>query len=785
MMTTEVLIVLSILILAVILFVSEKIRPDLVALMVMVALPLAGLISPAEALSGFSSPAVVTVWAVLILSAALARSGVASIIGSRLLRVAGSGEARLIAIIMVTVAVLSSFMNNIGATSLMLPVVVVIARRVGRPPAKLLMPLAFGGLLGGMITLIGTPPNILISDALLQAGLPPLKMFDFAPVGIIVTVAGVAYMTLIGRRILPSRDIAMEMKGGDRGDLGEVYSLKERLFVLRIPQETPLAGMTLAKMRLGSTLGINIIAILRPDHDQMAPGPDAVLRGGDRLVVLGQEAHLKELVGHHQLLYKGQGLTVDSLLAPDIQNAEVTLGPGSALIGSTLRESDFRRKLGLNVLGIWRGGEPRRTQLGDIELKADDVLMVQGPPGRVESLASEPDLSVSAAHEAEISALGERLFAVQIPAESALAGKTLGTSHLADAYGLSVLGVVRQGKTHLMPGPEELLLAGETLLVEGREESLRALQAQEDLEVEIQAQVDLASLERGDIGLSEVVLSPRTHLVGKTLRQVQFREKYGMNVLAIMRAGRTIRSNVGTLPLEFGDALLLFGHRRNLSLLATDPDYLVLEEGSQEPPRFEKAPIAAAIMALALVPVMLGWLPIAISLVIGVILMILTRCLTLEEAYQHIEWKAVFLIAGMLPLGIAMQTTGAASFLADSVVRSVGGLGPMAVMAALFVLTALASQAMPNPAVAVLLAPIAIDAASDLGVSPYPLLMAVAVSASAAFLSPVGHPANLLVMGPGGYSFRDFIRVGTPLMLVVLLVVVITIPYIWPFQVSP
>lgn len=784
-MTTEILIVLTILALAVILFVSEKVPPDLVALMVMVSLPLAGLITPAEALSGFSSPAVVTIWAVLILSAALARTGVASIIGSRLLSVAGAGEARLIAIIMLTVAVLSSFMNNIGATSLMLPVVVVIARRIGRAPSKLLMPLAFGGLLGGMMTLIGTPPNILVSDSLLQAGLAPLKMFDFAPVGIIVTAAGIAYMVLVGRRILPIRDIAKEMTGGDRGDLGEVYSLKERLFVVRIPQETPLAGMALADLRLGSTLGINIIAILRPDHDQMAPGPDAILRGGDRLVVLGQEAHLKELVGNHQLLYKGQGLTVDSLLAPDIQNAEVTLGPTSTLIGSTLGESDFRRKFGLNVLGIWRGGQAHRTQLGDFALKVDDVLMVQGPPGRVEALASEPDLSVSAAHEAEISALGERLFAVQIPADSALAGKTLGTSHLADAYGLSVLGIVRQGKTYLMPGPDEPLISGETLLVEGRQESLLALQAQEDLEVEVQAQVDLASLERGDIGLSEVVLSPRTLLAGKTLRKVQFREKYGMNVVAIMRAGRAIRSNVGTMPLQFGDALLLFGHRRNLSLLATDPDYLVLEEGSQESPRSGKAPIAVAIMALALVPVMLGWLSIAISLVVGVILMILTRCLTLEEAYQSIEWKAVFLIAGMLPLGIAMQSSGAASFLAENVVLSVGSLGPLAMMAALFILTALASQAIPNPAVAVLLAPIAIDAASDLGVSPHPLLMAVAVSASAAFLSPVGHPANLLVMGPGGYSFKDFMRVGTPLMLVVMVVAMLTIPFIWPFQVSP
>ncbi len=785
MMTTEISIVLAILILAVVLFISEKIRPDLIALIIMVALPLAGLVTPAEALSGFSSPAVVTVWAVLILSAALARAGVASMIGSRLLSIAGEGEARLVAIIMLTVAILSSFMNNIGATSLMLPVVVVIARRVGRAPSKLLMPLAFGGLLGGMTTLIGTPPNILVSDALRQAGMAPLKMFDFAPAGIIVTIVGIAYVVLIGRRILPSRDITKEMAGGDRSDLSAVYSLKERLFVLRIPAESHLDGMSLADLRIGSTLGINIIAVLRPDHDQMAPGPEAVLHGGDRLVVLGQETHVKELVGHHLLMYKGQGLTMESLLSPDFESAEVRLGAGSTFVGTTLRESDFRRKFGLNVLAIGRGGRIHRTQLGDIELSQQDMLLVQGPPDRVAALKSEPDLSVSAAQEAEISALGERLFAVQIPEESALAGKTLGMSHLGDAYGLSVLGFIRGGQTHLMPTPDQLLAAGDTLLVEGRQESLRGLQAQEDLQVEVKSQVDLASLERGDVLLSEVVLSPRTHIVGKSLRQIRFRDKYSMNVVAIMRAGRAIRSNIGMLPLQFGDALLLFGHRRNLGLLATDPDFLVLEEGSQDPPRFEKAPIAAVIMAVAIIPAMLGWLSIAISLVVGVILMILTRCLTMEEAYRAIEWKAIFLIAGMLPLGIAMQTTGAASFLAQSVVQLAGGFGPLAIMSALFVLTALASQAMPNPAVAVLLAPIAIDAASDLRVSPYPLIMAVAISASAAFLSPVGHPANLLVMGPGGYTFRDFTRVGAPLLLAILLVVIVVVPLIWPFQVRP
>jgi di/tricarboxylate transporter len=235
------------------------------------------------------------------------------------------------------------------------------------------------------------------------------------------------------------------------------------------------------------------------------------------------------------------------------------------------------------------------------------------------------------------------------------------------------------------------------------------------------------------------------------------------------------------MALQFGDALLLYGPREQVRVLGLEPDFLVLTEAAQEAPRLHKAPIAVLIMAAVLTPVIFDLVPIAIAAVAGVVLMILTSCLTMEEAYRSIEWKAVFLIAGMLPLGIAMEQTGAARFLAEGMVSLVGGLGPLAVTAGLFVLAALASQVMPNPAVAVLLAPVAISTAGDLGISAYPLMMAVAVSASAAFLSPVGHSANVLVMGPGGYRFADYTKVGIPLTMVVLVVVLLVLPIVWPF----
>jgi di/tricarboxylate transporter len=288
-------------------------------------------------------------------------------------------------------------------------------------------------------------------------------------------------------------------------------------------------------------------------------------------------------------------------------------------------------------------------------------------------------------------------------------------------------------------------------------------------------------LESEQVGLVDVVLSPYTTLVGQTLRQLHFREKYGLSVLAIWREGRAYRSNLRDMALRLGDALLLYGPREKLRVLGSEPDFLVLTEEAQEAPRLSKAPVALLIMAAVLLPVILGWLTIPITAVMGVVLMILTGCLTMEEAYRAIEWKAIFLIAGMLPLGIAMEQTGAARFLAEGMVGMVGGLGPLAVMGGLFLLAALASQVMPNPAVAVLLAPIALNTATDLGVSPYPLMMTVAVSASAAFLSPVGHSANLLIMGPGGYRFSDYIKVGLPLTLLVLGVALLVVPVFWPF----
>lgn len=595
---------------------------------------------------------------------------------------------------------------------------------------------------------------------------------------------------LIGRHLLPSRDIK-EAATVSSAEPGEMYDLHERIFVIRLPKDSSLAGRTLIESRLGAALGLHVMGIIRDGQTQLAPDPTTTLRPGDRLLVEGEPGRWAELRGRRHLTIEEDRLSIEHLSSTEVGFAEVRLPPGSSLVGQTLEQLDFRRRFGVIVLSIRRDDALLRTDVDETPLQQPDILLVQGTHSQLDALRSDPELAVSSAEEGRGPALGrvyrleERLMLVRVPEDSSLDGKTLLDSRLGDAYGLGVIGIIREGTTRLMPEPGEQLMAGDTLLVKGRREALLIFDGLQSLEIDEAAMAAESltpdQLESEQVGLVEVVLPPRTTLAGKTLREVHFREKYGLNVLAIWREGRPFRSYLRDMALRHGDALLLHGTREKMKVLGRDPDFLVLTEEAQEAPRLKKAPVALLVMVAVLVPVMLGWLSIAITAVMGVVLMILTGCLTMDEAYRSIEWKAIFLIAGMLPLGIAMEQTGAASFLAEGMVSLVGVYGPLAVMAGLFVLAALASQVMPNPAVAVLLAPIAYNTASDMGVSSYPLMMAVAVSASAAFLSPVGHSANILVMGPGGYRFSDYTKVGVPLTLLVLVIVLIVVPIFWPF----
>jgi di/tricarboxylate transporter len=602
--TTDIALMLAILAISVLLFIVDWLRVDVVAILVMLALILTGLITPAEAFEGFSSPAVITVWAIFIVSGGLFHTGVANLLADRLLKVAGASLSRLTGLLMTTVGLMSGVMNNVGATAVLMPAVVTIARKVRTNPSRLLMPLAFGSLLGGMTTLIGTPPNILVSDALRMAGLEPFSLFDFTPVGLAAMIVGIAYVLLVGHRLLPDRSPAERLAdlGEPEEDLVDLYRLGERLFRARIPQ-------------------------------------------------------------------------------------------GSPLIGQTLAESGLRQ---------------------DFEL--------------------------------------------------------------------SVIGLERRGDAQLAPPKDRILRRGDVLLIEGMVDNLVWAEATGRLEVQPEVGVADRDLQSEAVGIAEVLLSPHSRLVGKSLSDIQFREKFNLSVLAVLRDGRPRRTGLAEMPLRFGDTLLVQGPRQYFRILQRESDFVVLGDIEEEPPvRIKKAPLAAAMLLVMLVPVIFGWLPIMAAALLAGVLMVITGCLTMDEAYQAIEWKAVFLVAGTLPLGIAMEKTGTAEYLSALMVDALGGMGPMALLVGFYVMTNLLTQFMSNAASTVLIAPIAIGAARQIGGDPRTLLMAVAVAASAGFLTPVAHQSNVLVMGPGGYRFGDYFKLGLPLDILLLLVVILVLPLIWPW----
>jgi di/tricarboxylate transporter len=782
--TPDVVLVFSILAVSVLFLVTEWIPMEVTALLTLGAVALTGLVSPVQALSGFSNPAVVTVWAVFILSGGLTLTGVANVIGRFVLQLAGTNESRMIIVIMITAGIMSAIMNNVAVAALMLPVVMDIARHTQRPPSRLLIPLAYGSLLGGLTTQIGTPPNILVSDALRDEGLESFTFFDFTPVGLIIMFAGVVFMILVGRHLLPRRDVAKESSTGKPNDWQTQYDLQERLFKIRVPRNSILTNKTLAQIRMGSILGWNIIGILRGGRTLLTPNPTDTLQAGDRLTVEGRIEALNELKNWHQLEVEEGGIDLEQPYSGPIKLGEVLLPSNSRFVGSTLNSLGFRGRFGLNVLAIRRDDYIKRTNLADAPLQRGDWLLVAGPKEQLAKLEDTNGFDqfrfVKRSALIEDYHLHERLMVMRIAPESALVDKSLKESRLGDALGSRVLGILRGEEPIVMPEPDEVIRPGDRLVVEGRTRDFENLRGLEELQIERQAGTDVDMLVSGDVGVLEAILSPQTRLEGKTLRQINFREKFGLNVLALWRRGQAYRSNLRDVDLRFGDALLLIGPRSKLELLGREPDFIVLTETAQEPLRLEKMKLSIMIMAAVLLPVIFGWVPIYIAAVVGAALMVLSGCLTMDEAYRQIEWKAVYLIAGMLPLGTALDQTGAAKLIAEAVVALVGPYGPHAIMLGLVALTFLATCFVPTAALVVLMAPIVLNTCENMGLSPYGLMMAIAMAASASFTTPISHPANILVMGPGGYRFMDYLKVGGLLTLVILVVIMVVVPIFWP-----
>lgn len=597
-MTTEIAFTLLVLVVTITLFVWDRLGVDLVAMLCLLALTLSGVLTPSEALAGFSSSAVITIAAFFVVSTALLRTGAADRIGDLFLKFGTDSAWRLLIAIMIGVAIISAFMYNAPATAVLMPAVIVTARRAGLAPSKLLIPLSYGSILGGAMTLIGSSPNLVISQALEAHGLPPFHIFDPLGMGLIFTVSGIAFMAVIGRHLLPDRDSIQVKRRAERSEeLVSLYSLPERWHSLRVL-------------------------------------------------------------------------------------------PGSTLAGRTLDDAYIGCDYGITALGIERGDQPCRPIQGDEPLQAGDILLTQGHDHDVETLASD-----------------------------------WGLEYLRD-----------QSPAWALSG----------------------------------------------LALAEVTLAPRSDLEDKTLAETNLRQRYGLEVLGLWRGDRPYRSHLTEFQLKTGDGLLLRGSRQQIDNLRVDPNFLVLTDTQTAVQRPEKAAVSLVILVVCLVPVLVGVLPLAIASLLTAVLTVLTGCLQPSEVYRDIDWKVIVMLGGTIALGSAMQKTGAAMYIASNLIEPVSTLGAMPLIATLFAVTTLLSVTTSNLAAGVLMSPIAINVAMSLNYSPYTLLMAVMMGVSAAFVTPFSHQANLIVLGPGDYRFRDYVKVGALLTVVVFIASLIALPIVWP-----
>ena len=592
-MTPDIGLTIAILVIAVGLFATNRIPFDLIGVAVLVAVFFVGLIPLDKALSGFANNAIITIGSVYVISEGLSRTGVAYSLGQLLRRIAGGSEARLITLTMLTVGGLSGFMNAIGAAAVMLPAIVAAARAMDAPVSRVLLPLSYGALMGSMLSLVGTPANLLVNSVMVDRGFESFQLFDFTPVGAAILAAGIVTMVFARRWLLPDHAGSSEIDSMLPADSRhhEPYQLEEAVFEVEVPFTSNLVGQTVAEANLGRDYGVYVFAIARGERLLASGLAKTIVESNDHLLVSGQVPDLDRMTSEFGLgAAEPSDTDLGQLGSGGARMAEVVVAPRSDLIQRTLPEVEFTARFGLNVLAVWREGVPRRTRLAELRLQQGDTLLVQGPTASVDELR----------------------------------------------------------------------------------------QRSEDL----------------------VVISQET----------------GMRF------------------------------RRN------------------------RAPLSIAVLAVFVIGMVTNAAPVAIVALAAAGAMVVVGAVTMDEARTSVSWRAIILIGGMLAMAEAMTETGAAEYLARSMVDVVGGAGWQGVLAVILILTSLFAIFVNNHVAAVLMAPLAIDAALNSGGDPRMFIMAVALGAATGYATPFAHPGNILVMGPGNYRFNDFVRAGVPVALVVMAV---------------
>ena len=647
---SEAWIVFIVLAAALVMFIGGWWRYDVVALLALLFLALWGIVPAGEAFSGFGHAAVITVASVLVVSRALGNAGVILPI-ARMLRMAGNRPLLQLGGLTLLVAAASAFINNVGALAIFMPVAISMARKSGISPSVLLMPLAFGSLLGGLVTLIGTPPNIIIATYRAEVNETPFRMFDFAPVGLVVAVAGILLITLIGWRLIPQRQ--------PHASADELFDISDYLAELRVPEDSKLIGKSLV---------------------------------------------------------------------------------------------DFSREL-TEAGGSQKGGDSETDEPSKPPPAADEASAVgaSAPAARKPTKVPEAARKDRAEPDREIETI--------------------------------IVGLFRRGRKIAAPSRYETLQAGDVLTVEVDPEQLRDLVDRTGLELTGGSEEDdhpERAISTDEIKVVEAVVSSNSSMVGRTVEQMHLRWRHGMNLLAVARQGARIRSPLRRVRVQPGDILLLQGPEGSVHESLGVLGCLPLADRELQIGRPSRVLTALGIFGIAIVLTAAGLVPVQIAFAGAALLMVMTNLVSLRGAYEAIDWSVIVLLAAMIPVGTALETSGGAEMIASSLI-TLGAAMPGAIMIALLLLvTMLLSNVINNAAAAVLMAPIAIGLGSGLDASADPFLMAVAIGASCAFLTPIGHQSNTLVMGPGGYHFGDYWRLGLPISVIVLLTAVPMILLIWP-----
>ncbi len=603
-------------------FAIGKLRSDIVALCALVLLLLFHILTPDEALSGFSNSIVIMMIGLFVVGGAIFQTGLAKMISSHLLKLAGTSENRLLLLVIIVTAAIGAFVSNTGTVALMLPIVVSLAANAKISSSRLLMPLAFASSMGGMMTLIGTPPNLVIEETLVSAGYEPLSFFSFLPVGLVCLATGILVLTPLSKIFLSGKDKKKSEKGGKTlQQLANEYGISNNLFRLLAGDKAKITGKTIINLDIRNKYGLNILEIRRGDASR------------------------------HKFLK-----TITQKLA----DPETIIQPG-------------------------------------------DILYISGSFSQIEKFAADYALDLLDGHTTEETKSGSTL----------------------DFY---------------------------------------------------------------DIGIAEIVFMPTSRLLNRSIMEIGFRDKFNVNVLGIRRKQEYILQDIGKAQVHSGDVLLVQGAWKDIARLnREDADWVVLGQPLEEASKVTldyKAPVAAAIMLLMIAMMVFDFIPVApvTAVMIAALLMVLTGCFrNVEAAYKTINWESVVLIAAMLPMSLALEKTGASAYISDSLVSGLGDYGPFALMAGIYFTTSLLTMFISNTATAVLLAPIALQSAIQMGISPIPFLFAVAVGASMCFASPFSTPPNALVMPAGQYKFMDYVKVGLPLQIIMGIVMVFVLPLLFPF----